>query len=380
MTWQSVAADGAQAPPLNRCVRQPNSNQNTAKFNKEGNGHAKQQFIFNNRSVIALLGCAAVAQAAPPNGPILFTNVNVFDGVSEKLIRNANVVVTGNIITAVSTEDLAVAGGRVIDGGGRTLMPGLSDTHVHLAFSTIPIAPFLTGDPNYNVIFATRDAEAMLMRGVTSVRDMGGNVFGMKQAIDEGLIPGPRFGGTIGTLFLQGHGYIADGVPEVLAAARENLRHGASQIKVMTGGGYSSPADPLTDTQYTVEEIKAAVDVARNWDTYVTIHAYTVESINQALDAGVRDVGHGQLLDKETLQRMAKEGVFLSTQPFTECSEPQLNDFSNAKLAIVCKGTEFVYKTAREIPKLKLTYGTDMFNLPQDVFATQVKQMERLLL
>ena len=354
---------------------------------------------------MAIVSTTAAQDETAPDGPILFTNVNVFDGVSEELITNANVVVTGKMITAVSTEDMAVAGGRVIDGGGRTLMPGLSDTHVHLAFATIPMAPFLTGDPNYAMIFATRDAEAMLMRGLTSVRDMGGNVFGMKQAIDEGVIPGPRiypsggaitqtaghndfrfpnqthprFGGTIAPLFQQGHAYIADGVPEVLAAARENLRYGASQIKVMAGGGYASPADPLTGTQYTYDEIKAAVDVARNWDTYVTIHAYPPEAINQALDAGVMDVGHGQLLDKKTLQRMAKDGVFLSTQPFTVCSEPQLSDFSNSKLALVCKGTEFVYETAKDIPKLKLTYGTDMFNLPKDVFATQVKQMERLL-
>ena len=366
------------------------------------------------KTVVKLLGCmvssmvltvSAMAQEDAPAGPILFTNVNVFDGVSDKLIKNTNVVVTGNMITAVSTKDLAVAGGRVIDGGGRTLMPGLSDTHVHLAFATIPMAPFLTGDPNYAVIHATRDAEAMLMRGLTSVRDMGGNVFGMKQAIDEGVIAGPRiypsggplsqtaghndmrftnqthprFGGTIAPLFHQGHAYIADGVPEVLAAARENLRYGASQIKVMAGGGYASPADPLTGTQYTYDEIKAAVDVAKNWDTYVTIHAYTAEAINQALDAGVMDVGHGQLLDKKTLERLAKDGVFLSTQPFTVCSEPQLSDFSNSKLALVCKGTEFVYETAKDIPNLKLTYGTDMFNLPKDVFATQVKQMERLL-
>jgi imidazolonepropionase-like amidohydrolase len=178
---------------------------------------------------------------------------------------------------------------------------------------------------------------------------------------------------------VQGQGLIADGVPEVLAAARENLRLGASQIKIMTGGGYSSPADPLLGIQYTYDEVKAAVDAASNWGTYVTMHTYFPESVNMALDAGVKDVGHGQLLDKKTLQRMAKEGVFLSTQPFTECSEPQLSDFSNAKLAIVCKGTANVYKWAKEIPKLKVTYGTDMFFVPQETFDEQARMMERLL-
>ena len=355
--------------------------------------------------VMALVGCAAVAQAATPEGPILFTNVNVFDGVSDKLIRNANVVVTGNKITAVSTKDLAVAGGQVIDGGGRTLMPGLSDTHVHIAFASLPAAALLTGTPGYAYIHSVGDAEDMLMRGFTSVRDMSGDTFGLKMAIDQGRVAGPRiypsgggisqtaghgdfrfpnqkhprFGGDLPPIYEHGYGFLADGVAEVLAAARENLRHGASQIKVMAGGGYSSPADPLLGTQYTFDEIKAAVDAASNWGTYVTIHSYHVESINQAIDAGVKDVGHGQLLDKKTLERMAKEGVFLSTQPFTECTEPQLDDFSNAKLAIVCKGTEFVYKTAKEIPNLKVTYGTDLFFVPPETFAEQAKMMERLL-
>ena len=356
-------------------------------------------------AIMALVGCAAGAQEGSPDGPILFTNVDVFDGINLELKGDVNVVVTGNKITQVSSEDLAVAGGRVIDGTGRTLMPGLTDTHVHLAFASLPQMALMTGLPSYAYIYSTRDAEAMLMRGFTSVRDMGGAVFGLKMAIDRGIVPGPRiypsgsvisqtaghgdfrfpnqkhprFGGKVEPLFSQGHSTLADGVPEVLAAARENLRHGASQIKILAGGGYSSPADPLLGIQYTYDEIKAAVDAARNWGTYVTIHSYFPESINMAIDAGVKDVGHGQLLDKKTLQRMAKEGVFLSTQPFTECSEPQLDEFSNAKLAIVCKGTANVYQWAKEIPKLKVTYGTDLFFVSQEVFSTQAEQMKRLL-
>ena len=352
-----------------------------------------------------VLAVSAMAQAESPDGPILFTNVNVFDGVSDKLIKNANVVVTDNMITAVSTEALAVAGGRVIDGGGRTLMPGLSDTHVHLAFASLPQMAMLIGDPAYPYIYSTVDAKAMLMRGFTSVRDMGGDVFALKKSIDQGLVAGPRiypsgsvisqtgghgdfrfpnqgnpqFGGELPVLNKLNYATLADGVPLMLAAARENLRRGASQVKLAAGGGYSSPSDPLTGTQYTYDEIKAAVDAASNWDTYVTIHSYHPAAINQAIDAGIKDVGHGQLLDEKTLRRMAKEGVFLSTQPFTECSEPQLDEFSNSKLAIVCKGTAFVYETARNIKGLKITYGTDLFFVPQEVFATQAKQMERLL-
>ena len=355
--------------------------------------------------LIAFLASTALAQSESPEGPILFTNVNVFDGVSDKLIKNANVVVTGNMITAVSTEEMAVAGGRVIDGGGRTLMPGLSDTHTHVMFASLPQAALMVGDPSYNYIYATKDARDMLMRGITTIRDMAGNSFGLKDAIDQGLVPGPRiyasggilsqtgghgdfrfpnqnnprFGGNIEQLYIQGHAYMADGVPQVLAAAREVLRKGASHVKIAAGGGYSSPSDPLTGAQFTYDEIKAAVDAASNWGTYVTMHAYHPEAVNVALDAGVKDVGHGQLLDEETLRRMAREGVFLSTQPFTECSEPQLSDFSNSKLAIVCKGTAFVYETAKKIDGLKITYGTDLFFVPPEVFETQVKQMERLL-
>jgi imidazolonepropionase-like amidohydrolase len=354
---------------------------------------------------LAVHALAVVAEETAPDGPILFTNVDVFDGVNLKLLKDVNVVVSGNKIGQISSEDLAVAGGRVIDGTGHTLMPGLIDTHVHIAMASLPLQALLVGQPGYAYINSVVDAEKMLMRGVTSVRDMGGPTFSLKQAIDSGRISGPRiypsgsiisqtaghgdfrfpnqknprFGGALPVWMEGGYGTIADGVPEVLTAARENLRHGATQIKIAAGGGYSSPTDPLLGTQYTHAEVKAAVDAAANWGTYVTIHSYHPESVNMAIDAGVKDVGHGQLLDKKTLERMAKEGVFLSTQPFTLCKEPQLDDFSNSKLAIVCKGTAQVYQWAKDIPDLKVTYGTDLFFVSEDMLSEQVKQMERLL-
>ena len=336
----------------------------------------------------------------------LFTNVQVFDGTSDKLIK-ADVLVEGNLIKQISTDPLMLVqtdNVSIIDGGGRTLMPGLTDTHVHLAYTTIDQMSMITGHASYGYVRATVDAEDMLMRGVTSVRDMGGNVFGLKRAIDEGLIPGPRiypsgalicqtaghfdfrfgnenpmlYGGGLPDWQYQGHAYLADGVDQVLTAVRENLKRGASQIKLAAGGGYASPADPLLGNQYTFDEIKAAVETAGDWGTYVTIHSYHPSAINRAIDAGIKDVGHGQLLDKATLERMSKEGVFLSTQPFTVCNEPQLDDFSNAKLAKVCEGTERVYKMIKDIPNLKVTYGTDMFFLPREEAAKQIQQMERL--
>ena len=338
---------------------------------------------------------------------IIFKNVKVFDGTSNKLSEATEVLVEGNKIKEISSNASRNASqdATVIDGGGRVLMPGLSDTHAHISMASLPQMDLLIGDSGYNYIYSTIDARDMLMRGVTTVRDMGGNPFGLKKAIDQGLIPGPRiypsgavisqtaghadfrfpnetnpkFGGHWSPIYMEGYGMLADGVPEVLTAAREQLRKGASQIKITTGGGYSSPADPLLGIQYTKDEIKAAVDAAANWGTYVTIHSYFPESINMAIDAGIKDVGHGQLLDKATLQRMAKEGVSLSTQPFTECSEPQLSAFSNAKLAIVCEGTKNMYQWASEIPDLLITYGTDLFFAPKEVLDGQVKQMERLL-
>jgi imidazolonepropionase-like amidohydrolase len=267
---------------------------------------------------------------------------------------------------------------------------------------TVPVADLLFGEPSYTLVRATRDAEEMLMRGVTTGRDMGGNIFGLKRAIDEGIVAGPRiypsgrfisqtsghfdfrtqsethrtFSGIEPTPDRLRWTYTVDGVPEMLAAARENLRLGASQLKIAAGGGYSSPTDPLLSTQFTFEEMKAVADAASDFGTYVTMHAYTPKAVNRAIDAGIKDVGHGQLLDRETLERMAAEGVHLSTQPFTICNEPQLDDFSNAKLAQVCEGTANMYRMAAEIPDLLVTWGTDLFNVPSA--DDQVQQLDRL--
>jgi imidazolonepropionase-like amidohydrolase len=356
-------------------------------------------------ALVVAVGFCLPAAAQNASGPILFTNVNVFDGVNDKRIENANVLIEGKLIKKVTTAPIDAGNAKVINGGGRTLMPGLSDTHVHLAYSSISQMRMLTDQAAYGYIRATVDAKGMLMRGITSVRDMGGNVFGLKSAIDEGLIPGPRiypagaligqtaghfdfrfgnqnhtqYGGTTTDWEKQGHAYIADGVPQVLSAVRENLKRGASHIKLAAGGGYASPADPLLGNQFTFDELKAAVDTAGDWGTYVTVHSYHPSAINRAIDAGIKDVGHGQLLDDATLKRMSDKGVFLSTQPFTVCREPQLDDFSNSKLALVCKGTERIYKAIKNFPDLKVTFGTDLFFLPEEELAKQTQQMERLL-
>lgn len=158
-------------------------------------------------ALVVAVSVALPAAAQEASGPILFTNVTVFDGVNEALIKNANVVVTGNKITAVSTEPLAVAGGRVIDGKGRTLMPGLIDSHQHLSQGGLTQADLYTGNLYYIGIAQSKFAHGALMRGLTSVRDPGGDSLGLKRAIDEGLVPGPRIiasGPVIGPT--NGHG------------------------------------------------------------------------------------------------------------------------------------------------------------------------------
>lgn len=361
----------------------------------------------NTPAALLAVSLLLATEAQAQDGPILFTNVDVFDGVNEALVEDVNVVVTDNKITQISSEDLAVAGAQVIDGEGHTLMPGLVDGHAHLMFSGVTFPEILFQRQSYTTIQSTLIARDTLMNGVTTVRDMAGDVFGLKRAIDDGSIPGPRvypsgamisqtsghgdfrlpaqdnpmFGGGRPVSDQKGHGAQVDGVPQMLAATREQLRMGASQVKLAIGGSVSGINDPLDTTQFTLEEIEAAVAAAENWGTYVAVHGYTTRAVNQAIDGGVKSIEHGQLLDRPTLERMAAEGVWLSIQPFTICSEPGLTDAQNAKQAVVCQGTGQVYEWIKELPDLKVVHGTDIFISPGPGIGVseEVEQMERML-
>ena len=354
--------------------------------------------------VLSLVALSASAQVGTqPPSRILISNVHIFDGVNEERIENASVLIEGRLIREISTDTISSAGAKEIDGGGRTLMPGIIDSHIHLAVGNIGVSDIMSELPGYITIRSTLAARQLLDQGITSVRDMGGETFTVKRAIDEGLIPGPRVypsgafisqtsghfdfrprGTANPTLtdqvpyWSRYHVFMVDGSDRVMAAARENLRLGASQIKLAIGGGVSSPTDPIDTTQFTYDEIKAAVGAAENWGTYVTVHGYTSSAINTAIDAGVKVIEHGQLLDRDTIKRMAKEGIWLSFQPFTECSEPNLNEQQNAKQAIVCQGTANVYQWMKEFPKLKVTHGTDTFLNPAAGLTGLTAQMERL--
>ncbi len=318
----------------------------------------------------------------------LFTSVNVFDGINEKLIEKASALVEGNKIKQVSTGKIEAAGATVIDGGGRTLMPGLIDAHWHTMFNFWPISKMLSADFGHHSIAAAQSARSTLLRGYTSVRDAGGNCLGVKRATDEGLVDGPRIypsGAAITQTsghfdfrgpndvpsnpdtpldYLQrvGHMIIADGVPDVIKRTRETLRMGASQIKAMAGGGVTSAYDPLDVTEYTFEEMKAICDVARSWNTYVMIHANTDAAIRQWIEAGALSIEHGFFIEDETAKLMAEKGVWWSMQPMSVGDEDAFQfetALATAKYAQCVAGLEKAIALTKKY-KVKTAFGTDM--------------------
>jgi imidazolonepropionase-like amidohydrolase len=320
----------------------------------------------------------------------LFQNVRIFDGKSPTLSAPSNVLVKDNIITRISTSPISVDGSanvHVIAGNGRVLMPGLIDAHWHAIMAATSQMVMMTADPNYVQLLAARQAEATLMRGFTTVRDLGGPVFGLKRAIDEGVMVGPRIypsgafisqtsghgdfrflfevprtlGGPLSHSEIEGVAAIADSPDEVRLRAREQLRAGASQIKLMAGGGVASPNNPIESVQYTEPEIRAAVEAAEGWGTYVTVHAYTPKAIQQAIAAGVKCIEHGHLMDEATAKLMADKGIWLSTQPFLddEDQSPLSDPVSQAKALQVFAGTDNVYRLAKKY-HIKTAFGTDV--------------------
>ncbi|WP_313622791.1 amidohydrolase family protein [Achromobacter sp.] len=329
----------------------------------------------------------AAAGGAAADSRILFENVRIFDGVSSALSPASSVLVHGNVIEKVSRDKIPVDGARVIDGGGRTLMPGLIDAHWHSMFAGVPLSVAMTQDPTYVNIVAAVEARKTLMRGFTTVRDLGGSAFSLKLAVDQGVIPGPRIypsGAMISVTSghgdfrsmadlprtlgapgsrhdLAGDSNIADSPDEVRLRTREQLMQGASQIKLTAGGGVSSPHSPLDVVTFTEPELKAAVDAATDWGTYVAVHAYTPKAIQRAVKVGVLSIEHGSLMDDETAQMMAKAGVWLSTQPFPD---ELANAFPRGsdqwkKAQEVFAGTDRTYQLAIKY-KLKTAFGTDV--------------------
>jgi len=244
------------------------------------------------------------------------------------------VLVEGDVIKEVVTGTITSASAEVIECAGRTLMPGLIDCHAHLFLSEVSLRALEAVPLTLLTARAVVLARAMLERGFTTVRDTGGADWGFKQAVDEGLVAGPRLfisGQTISTT--GGHGdarrrtdgdattnsgnalryvsRIADGADAVRTAAREQMRQGADQVKLMCSGGVASPYDPLESIQFTAEEIRAATDEATSFGRYVAAHAYTPEAIRRAVTCGVRTIEHGNLIDEPTTALLAERKALL---------------------------------------------------------------------
>ncbi|WP_448578708.1 amidohydrolase family protein [Thermaurantiacus sp.] len=334
-------------------------------------------------------GGSAFAQQAPA-AEILFRNVRVFDGQGDRLSAPTSVLVRGKLIAGIGPGVQARADATIVEGGGRTLMPGLIDAHAHVIMAGLSETALLTAEIGFVNIAAARSAETMLMRSFTSVRDLGGPVFGVKRAIDAGLVNGPRIW-PAGAMVSQtsGHGdfrlpgevpaepgalayadrmgvtAIADGVPLVQQRVREQLRAGASHVKLMAGGGVSSAFDPIDVTQYSPEELRAAVEAAADWGTYVTVHAYTPRAVRRAIEAGVKCIDHGHLVDEATAKLMAERGVWWSLQPFLddEDANPKTGAARLKQLA-VSNGTDMAYQLARKY-RIRTAWGTDTLHSPE---------------
>lgn len=348
---------------------------------------SRRGFLAGAMAVGSGLAMDAIAREPDGSATTMFANVNVFTGKSLPVLKGISVLVRDGMIAAMQPGKMAAPdSSTTIDGGGRTLMPGLIDNHVHIFLSASTEKQLRDPNAAPEAMFgrAFEEARQMLLRGFTTVRDVGGPIFPIKRAIDAGKNAGPRifpsgamvsqtsghgdfrapdeksrrFGGHVSAAELLGVSFIADGRDEVLTAVRENLRGGASQIKVLAGGGAASVYDPLDVAQYTLDELKAAVDAAADWNTYVTTHAITTRAVRRAVEAGVLCIEHGQLIDEPTMKLLGDKGIWLSLQALDEAPE-LASELKKAKKHMVVQGTDNAFNWAKK-HKVNLAFGTDL--------------------
>lgn len=319
---------------------------------------------------------------------LLITNVSVWDGTADSTIA-ADVLIEGDKIKQVAP-NISAAAAEVIDGKGGYLIPGLIDSHQHIMLSkgTGPkdiLNNQLVYTPAYNAI---PQGQIMLDMGITTIRDTGGPSVELGQAIDKGYVDGPRiyssgamvtctsghgdFGGQApgqGQMYpgstaqwasTVGFATIADGEAEVRKATRWAIAQGAVQIKIMAGGGVASLKDPLESVGYSEAEMRAAVEAASDYDTYVCAHAYNDESVQRCIRAGVKDIVHGHLLSEETIKMMAENDVWLGSlsKPYGLMEVPWFTDENRRKGRLVLDGYDTIMKLAKK-HGVKMGWGTD---------------------
>ncbi|MFP7673448.1 amidohydrolase family protein [Marivita sp. S0852] len=349
----------------------------------------------DRRSLLVGLGALGLSTTLPRRAfaqegpsPIVIKGAAIFDGTSEDLITGSDVRIENGMISAVGP-DLSTEDAEIIDATGLTLTPGLTDAHTHIMWHD-EIEELIYGSPHeYTGVMAAEGAHRMLMRGFTTVRDAGGPSFGLKKAIDAGVIAGPRilpsgffisqtsghgdfeprmnylspyFTGQLDPAYLRGWTITGDGKAEVMKAAREALRYGASQIKIMGSGSITGAHDPLDVTEYTLEELQAIVGEAQKWGTYAKIHAYSDASVQNAITAGVRSVEHGLFASEESMQMMKDNDVFFSTQYLTysvPADQTGLTGDALPKFIQAQEGATAGYERAKAFG-LKVAWGTDI--------------------
>lgn len=317
--------------------------------------------------------------------PLVIRNASVLD-VHGGTFSVADVVIADGKIRSVEKGADAPEEAQIIDGTGKYVIPGLIDAHVHVVASSADFRSLTWTPPSYVYAQTARIMQGMLRRGFTTVRDLSGADFGLAKAQAEGLLEGPKLHfcgralsqtGGHGDMRLPGEdhepnrkgccgiGRVADGVDAVRAAARDELRKGAHHIKIMASGGVSSPTDRIDSTQYSRDEMRAAVEEAEAANRYVAAHAYTARAINRALEAGVRSIEHGNLLDDESLRLFLEKDAFLVPTLVTywalkeEGRESGLTEEMWAKVdSVLNSGLEAIAQ-AHEAG-VKLVYGSDL--------------------
>ncbi len=336
----------------------------------------------------------------------VITNANVFNGVDNQLQENVSLLIENNVITQIGDVDLSLAN-EIIDAKGGTVMPGLMDAHVHITMS----APFHELDKMTREEVAIRSAkvaEGMLMRGFTTVRDVAGNTLGLKNCIDNGYATGPRIlpsqaaiSQTCGhsdyrqnqaqertgshedsPIMKTGAFKVADGRSEVLRAVREQLFMGASQIKMMAGGGASSTFDPLDTIQYTLDEMKAAVEAASDYGTYVAAHIHTADAMRRAAEAGVMSFEHATIMDDDIAKTIKDKGIFVIPSYFTSSliAERKIPLGSETLYQKTERVGKAMFKSAELIKKYdiqNICFGTDCVGT-LDVHKTQSEELQAI--